>query len=259
MPTFILLSLFGVAFLRFGRFEISAFLAGATFFIAIATFNFVDGRFYMPILFLLIPLAILPVEWATREGFKSRSLVFRVAVLALFVLSCVGYPSQSGFKPLKGRFQARDAFVYPGQHGKSRSYTAQSEFGRTFYNKPGIVLSDIDPAYLNALLPKRFVAAPIDDNHSYCFSQVWHYGKAEAVQLVQNSLDHAIPVYALLVPSKEVDQTIKRLPVIPGYNWKLSDRPDTKALVMTLTKDATAATSHSAERPKPGDHSDVLY
>ena len=34
---------------------------------------------------------------------------------------------------------------------------------RIFQDAPGIVLSDIDPSYLNALLPKPFVAAPIDD------------------------------------------------------------------------------------------------
>lgn len=245
VPAFVLLSLVGLAFLQFGRFEISALLAGTVFFIAIATFNFVDGRFYMPILFLLVPLAVLPLEWATRESFKSRYLFSRFAVLALFVLSCLGYPSQSGFKPRNGRFQAWDAFVFPGQHGKSRCYNAQKEFGRTFKDEPGIVLSDIDPAYLNALLPKRFVAAPIDGNHSYCFSQLWHYGKAEALQLVKSSLDRAIPVYALLLPSKDVDKCVERLPLIQGYGWKRSEKSDTKALVMTLTKDATASTLDS--------------
>jgi len=248
VPTFVLLSLIGLAFLQFGRFEMSALLAGTVFFITIATFYFVDGRFYMPILLLLVPLAVLPAEWATRGRFKRRYLFLRVAVLALFVLSCLGYPSQSGFPPMKGRFQAWDACVFPGQHGKSRCYNAQQEFARTFRDEPGIVLSDIDPAYLNALLPKSFVAAPIDGNHSYCFSQLWHYRKAEAVQLVQSSLDRAIPVYALLLPSKDSDQEIKRLPLIQGYSWKRSEKSDTKALVMTLTKDATAPTLESGSR-----------
>ena len=94
-------------------------------------------------------------------------------------------------------------------------YDAQKEFARTFKDAPGIVLSDVDPAYLNALLPKPFVAAPIDDHHNYCCSRLWHYGKAEAVQLVQMALDHATPVYALLLPSRDVDQDVKRLPVDP--------------------------------------------
>ncbi len=249
VPAFVLLSVVGLAFLQFGRFEISALLAGTVFFVATATFRFVDGRFYLPILFLLVALAVLPAEWAIREGFRSRYLFLGVGVLVLFVLSCVGYPSRSGFKPTNtGRSQAWDALKYGSEHGKSILYDAQKKFARTFKDEPGIVLSDIDPAYLNTLLPKRFVAAPVDGRHPYCFSRLWHYGKAEAVQLAQSGLDHAIPVYALFLPSRDINQDLKRLPLIQGYSWKLSKKSDTRAVVMTLTKDAAAPTLDSASR-----------
>ena len=103
-----------------------------------------------------------------------------VGVLAVFLLSCIGYPSQSGFKPKSGRSQAWDALHYASGNGKSVRYEAQKEFVRIFRDAPGIVLSDIDPPYLNALLPKPFVAAPIDDHHYYCYSPLWHYGKARS-------------------------------------------------------------------------------
>src|SRR6266576_2469887 len=164
VPTFVLLSVVGLAFVQFRRFEISALLAGTVFLVATATYRFVDGRFYMPILFLLVALAVLPAEWAIRESFKSRYLFLGVAVLALFVLSCVGYPSQSGFKPKSGRSQAWDALKYGSERGESLQYEAQKKFARTFKDAPGIVLSDVEPPYLNALLPKPFVAAPIDAN-----------------------------------------------------------------------------------------------
>jgi hypothetical protein len=248
VPTFVFLSVVGLAFLQFKRFEISALLAGTVFFIATATFNFVDGRFYMPILFLLVPLAVLPAEWAIRGSFNSRHSFLGVAVLALFVLSCLGYPSQSGFKPRNGRFQAWDALKYGNERGKSPRYDAQRKFARTFKDEPGIVLSDIDPAYLNALLPNRFVAAPVDGSHSYCYSRLWHYGKAEAVQLVQNGLGHATPVYALLLPSKGVDQGVERLPLIQGYSWKRSEKSRTRPVIMTLAKDVAAPTAGSVSR-----------
>ena len=119
---------------------------------------------------------------------------------------------------------------------------------RVFRDAPGIVLSDIDPPYLNALLPKPFVAAPIDGNHNYSYSRLWHYGKPEAVQLVANGLDRATPVYALLLPSKDVDQDIKRLPLIQGYSWKRSEKSNVRAVIMTLTKDAAASTLEPAFR-----------
>jgi hypothetical protein len=248
VPAFALLSVAGLAFLQFRRFEISALLAGTVFFVATATFRFVDGRFYLPILFLLVPLAVLPAEWAIRESFRSRYLFLGVAVLALFVLSCVGYPSRSGFKPQTGRSQAWDALKYASAHGKSIQYDAQKKFARRFKDEPGIVLSDIDPAYLNALLPKPFVAAPIDNHHYYCYSRLWHYGKVEAIRLVQSGLDHATPVYALLVPLIDDDQDVQRLPSIQGYSWRRSKKSDTRAVVMTLKKDAAAPTLDSASR-----------
>jgi hypothetical protein len=250
VPTFVLLSVVGLAFLQFRRFEISALLAGTVFFIATATFSFVDGRFYMPILFLLVALAVLPAEWAIRGSFKSRYSFLGVAVLALFVLSCVGYPSQSGFKPKTGRSQAWDALKYGSERGKSPRYEAQKKFARTFKDEPGIVLSDIDPAYLNALLPKRFVAAPVDGSHSYCYSRHWHYGSAEAVQLVHIGISHNDPVYALLVSSRSPDTGVERLPSIDGYKWKRNGNSDAEAVVMILTRNPAAATSRPVSQSR---------
>ena len=220
---------------------------------ATVTYTYVEGRFYIPLFLLLVPLAVLPPEWAASQAFKGRFSIWSVGVLAVFLLSCIGYPSQSGFKPKSNRSQAWDALHYQHRKGKSRWYEAQKEFARTFKDEPGIVLSDIDPAYLNALLPKPFVAAPIDGNHDYSYSRIWHYGKPEAVQLVANALGRATPVYALLLPSKDVDQDIKRLPVIQGYSWKRSNRTNTAAVIMTLTKDAAALTSEPAFAQWSGD------
>jgi hypothetical protein len=232
------------------RFEISAFLAGIVYFVATVTFTFVDGRFYIPILFLLVGLAVLPAEWAVSEALKMRFSISGVGVLAVFLFSLIGYPSQSGFRPKSGRSQAWDTLHYGNDNGKSPRYKAQKEFIRAFRDAPGIVLSDVDAAYLNALLPKPFVAAPLDANHNYCYSRLWHYGKAEAVQLVQNGVDHATPAYALLLPSKDVDQDVKRLPLIQGYSWKRSETSNTRAVIMTLTKDAAAPTLNSLSRPE---------
>jgi hypothetical protein len=237
VPAFIFLSALGLVFVRLRRFEIAALLAGISYCVATITYPFVDGRFYIPIVFLFVGLAVLPAEWALNEALKMRFPVLGFAALAAFLLSCIGYPSQSGFKPKGGRSQAWDALHYANGNGKSLRYDAQKEFIHIFQEAPGIVLSDIDAPYLNALFPKPFVAAPIDGTHYYSYSRRWHYGKAEAAQLVANGLDRATPVYALLLPSKDVAQDIKRLPLIQGYSWKRSEKSNTKAVIMTLTKD----------------------
>ena len=249
VPTFVLLSVVGLAFVQFRRFEISALLAGTVFFVATTTYRFVDARFYLPILFLLVALAVLPAEWAVGEALKMRFSISTLGVLMIFLLTCIGYPSQSDFEPKRNRSQAWDAFHYANGKGASPRYEAQKEFLSTFRHAPGIVLSNIEPPYLNALLPKPFVAAPIDDHHNYCFSQLWHYGKVEAIRLVQSGLDHATPVYALLVPSIDDDEDVQRLPSIQSYSWKRSNKSGAKAVVMTLTKDTAAPTLDSAARP----------
>ena len=105
MPAFILLSALGLAFVRVQRFEISAFLAGIVYFVATVTYGSpniagtVDGRFYMPIFFLLVALAVLPADWAVAQALKGCFSIWSVGVLAVFLFSSIGYPSQSGFKP----------------------------------------------------------------------------------------------------------------------------------------------------------------
>jgi hypothetical protein len=244
VPAFVFLSALGVAFIRVRRFELSALLAASVYFVAIVTYTYVDGRFYIPILFLLAALAVLPAEWAAGQALKGRFSIWTVGALVVFLLSCIGYPSQSGFEPKKGRSQAWDALHYVNGNGKSLWYEAQKEFIRTFRDAPGIVLSDIDPPYLNVLLPKPFAAAPIDDRHDYSYSQFWHYGKVEALRLVQSSLDQATPVYALLLPSNKDD--LQRLPSIEGCTWKRSKRFNSGVVIMTLTKDASPLTLNFA-------------
>jgi len=248
VPAFIFLSALGVAFIRVRRFEISALLAASAYFVAIVTYKYVESRFYIPIFFLLVALAVLPAEWAVGQALKGRFSLWSIGALAVFLLTCIGYPSQSGFKPMGGRSQAWDDLHYANSNGKSLWYEAQKEFSRFFRHNPGIVLSDIDPVYLNVLLPKPFVAAPIDDHHNYCYSRLWHYGKAEALRLVQNGLDHATPVYALLPPSNNDDRNVQRLPSIRGYTWKRSKKFNSRAVVMTLTTDAAAPTLDSISR-----------
>ena len=89
--------------------------------IATLTYAFVDGRFYLPIFFLLISVAVLPAEWAVLKALKLRFSVSAVGVLTIFLLTCIGYPSQSGFKPKRNRFQAGDALQYANSNGRSPS------------------------------------------------------------------------------------------------------------------------------------------
>jgi hypothetical protein len=240
VPAFVPLALLGLLFVRVNRFTLSAFAGAGTYFIATLTYTFVDGRFYLPLFFLLIPLAILPAEWAISNALRLRFSFSAVAALTLLLLTWLGYPSETGYKPKKGRSQMFDALEYPNGRRTSPYYEAQKQLAFFFRDAPGVVLSDIEAPYLNVLLPRSFAAAPIDEKHNYAFSHVWHYGRPEAFQLAAAAFKRGVPVYALFVPSGHLDQDIERLPTAKGFSWNRSDHSNRKAVILILTLDTAA-------------------
>ena len=119
VPAFICLSALGLPFVRMTRFEVSAFLAGTAYFIATLTYAFVDGE--------VLPAYLFPPGCARRfacrvgcvEGSQAALSLSTVGVLTIFLLTCIGYPSQSGFRPKRNRSQAWDALHYANSKGRS--------------------------------------------------------------------------------------------------------------------------------------------
>lgn len=219
-PAFVLLILAGFFFIRVSRPFASIFLAGLAFFILTAIFRHRDGRYYLQLLIVLVAVAVLPVTWAARNLFVKKGVVAAVGIFVLFAAACFGYPSRSGFKTIKtDRFQAWDALHFHTRIPQSPWFVTQKQFVEIWRREPGFVLSDIDPVYLNALLPKPFIAAPIDEKHRRRFSPVWRYDRAKAAGLVKRSLNQLLPVYALFGSRKEMDEKTPRLPQLEGYHW----------------------------------------
>src|SRR6266540_5319828 len=183
VPAFILLTCAGLFFIRFDRFVICAFLAWLAFLAVILTHNYrlVDARYYLPLLILSIALAVLPATWAAKNLVTGRRIIIALPIFVLFAAACLGFPSRSGYKTQSiGRCQAWDALHFTTPMRQSVQFIAQKEFAKRLRRQPGIVLSDIDPVYLNALLPGAFVAAPVDGQHNYKWSYAWHYDQAQA-------------------------------------------------------------------------------
>src|SRR6266540_57900 len=238
VPAFILLTCAGLFFIRFDRFVICAFLAWLAFLAVILSHNYrlVDARYYLPLLILSIAIAVLPVTWAAKNLFTGRRIVIGLAIFFLFASACLGYPSRSGHNT-RGvdRSQAWDALHFGGPPRTSPQFAAQKDFARLLERQPGIVLSDIDPVYLNALFPRSFVAAPIDGNHHYKWSYTWRYDRSQALVLVQHGLQQSLPVYALFVSQEEAATKESRLPNVAGYEWRFVDNGQGNAAILKLT------------------------
>src|ERR1700730_202270 len=245
VPAFILLACAGLFFIRVSRFVGCAFFAGLSFFAAAVSYKFsgIDVRFYLPLLVLLVAVAALPVTWAAKNLVAGKRFIAAVAIFVLFAMACLGYPSRSG--QIAGvaeqqldletdRSQVWDALHYTPPR-RTSEFVAQKRFVELFGNQPGIVLSDIDPAYLNALLPDPFVAAPLDGKQYVGFSKIFHYDRPQAMALVKRGLDQSLPIYALFVSEEEMNENASRLPDLDGYEWVAAGNSTTDAVVLKLT------------------------
>jgi len=212
--------------------------------------EWVDGRYYLPLLILLVAVAVLPVMWAVENLFVARRAVPSLGIFVLFATACLGYPSRSlsnipqavgfGSQTERNRFQAWDALHFPNQPSQSPWLTAQKHFLTTFGRQPGIILTDINPLFLNALLPDPFVAAPLDGERyvrfrNAGFRNVPTYDRAQALALVKHGLDQSRPVYALFVSQNEMDEKARRLPQIDGYEWVVAENLPAEAVVLKLS------------------------
>lgn len=241
VPAFILLVCTGFVFIRFNRFFICALLAALSSFAALLSYKFgADNRFYLPLLMLLVAVAVLPLRWAARNLFAKRRIIGSLAVFVLLAAACLGFPSRSGYNTRDiYRSQAWDAIHFPNPPSQPTQFVVQGRFAKLLRQQPGIVLSDIDPVYLNALLPDSFVAAPIDGNHRYHRNDSWHYERPQALALVEHGLDQSLPIYALFVSVDEMIAKRSRLPAIPGYEWYLLNKSLTEPAILRLAPVAT--------------------
>jgi len=238
VPAFILLATTGLFFIRVDRFAVCGFLASLSFLAVILSHHYrlVDARFYLPLFILVVAMAVLPVTWAAQNILAGKRIVTALIVLVLFAGACLGYPSRSGYNTRDiDRSQAWDALHFVTPPSQSIEFVAQKDFARRLGRQPGIVLSDIDPVYLNALLPRSFVAAPIDGKHHYKWSYLWRYDRPQALALVERGLEQSLPVYALFVSQDQMTAQQSRLPNVPGYEWQILNDSNDKVAILKLT------------------------
>jgi hypothetical protein len=251
VPAFVVLVCTGLFFIRLSWFVGCVFLAGLTSFAVTLSYLFGrDGRFYLPLLILLVAVAVLPVTWAAKNLVARKQILAALAVFILLAAACLGYPSRSGYNTHGiNRSQAWDALHFTTPPRQSIQFVAQRQFARVLKRQPGILLSDIDPVYLNALLPRSFVAAPIDGQHHYKWSYTWRYDRPQALALVEHGLQQSLPVYALFVSQTDAATNQSRLPDVPGYEWRILNNGDDKAAILKLTPVGSDKTGPPTSQP----------
>jgi len=236
VPAFLLLTCTGLLFVPRNWFVRCAFLSGLGYSGATLCFLFSqEPRLYLPILILLVAVAALPVTWAAKNLFTGKGTIIAMILLILFAGACLGYPSRSGFNTSGiNRSQAWDAVHFSSRPRNSKWFIAQRYFLEVFGREPGIVLSDIDPVYLNAFLPDWIVAAPLDEKHRYGYSRIWRYARPQALALVKRGLDQGHAGYALFVSQKDMAENKARLPALDDYEWAPAETSARDVVILRL-------------------------
>jgi hypothetical protein len=237
VPAFILLACVGVFFIQLNRFVICAFAAALSFLVlTMSYFSGVYLGYYLPLLILLVAVAVLPVTWAAENLAVPKRTIASLAIFVLFAAACLGYPSRSGDTRRKpDRLQSWEALHFSPRTRRSAEFNAQRRFVESVGRTGGIVFSDISPVYLNALFPPGFVAAPFDEKRYVQFRHIVHYDHAEAAALAERGLHQSMPVYALFVSRKELDEKRSRLPNVSGYHWVPVENNSDEAVILRLT------------------------
>ena len=237
VAAFILLACVGVFFIRLNKFVFCAFLAGLSFFaLTMSLFPVMYLGYYLPLLMLLVALAVLPVTWAVENLVLPKRTIASLAIFVLFAAAALGYPSRSADPRLKAdRLQSWEALHFSTRPRQSAEFIAQRRFIESVGQAGGLVFSDINPVYLNALFPSGFVAAPLDGKRFVPWRHVVHYDDAQAVTLAELSLHRSIPVYALFISAKEFDEKASRLPNVPAYRWVPAEDTTNAAVILRLT------------------------
>ena len=232
-PSFLLLALVGCAFVKEWKFALCAGLAGGCVLAQTLFFYYADGRMFLPLFALLTPLATLSIAWAAH-AISRKSYLFSVPLLVLFLLAIVGFPSQSGYPQKAWRSQFADSLrrIPLDKPRFAPNFAAARELVAQAAAEPGVVLTPINPVFLNAILPAGFSAAPLDGEHLYSASRSWTYGPAEARRLVRQSLADGRPVYALFPAGQDGDRL--RLPNLSGYRWNSVTSAARHAVVLRL-------------------------
>ncbi len=236
VPAFVLLSCAGLILIRLSWFVYCGFLSGLSSLATTLCYLFgTDGRLYLPPLILVVAIAVLPITWAANNLLAGKRIIMGLSLVVLFAAACLGYPSRSGYNTHgSNRLQAWDALHFTTPFRQSIEFVAQRNFAKLLSRQPGIVLSDIDPVYLNALLGPSFVAAPIDGKHHYKWSDTWHYHRPQATALVEHGLQQSLPVYALFTSQDEAATNQSRLPKVVGWEWRTLNNTQHSPTILTL-------------------------
>lgn len=201
--------------------------------------------FYSPDARLLLPLAVLaaPVAAAGTVGLWRRQRTVAGAAALIATAAVAGWPA-TGDRP-----ETLD-LLRPPPRSPSTAHLLTHKLQRLHSAEEKLVLTDLPPPYVHAILPPGPLVAPLLDDHNFRYNpRVFTFGDPERRRMVADALAAGRPVWAL-THARDILAIDEDCPPPTGYAWEIVAREGRRGgiarLVAALPPDALSR--HSPAR-----------
>lgn len=200
--------------------------AAAVYLAAMTAYFFSDARLLFPLFVLAAPVVATACValWRSRTALRRAAAVVFTAVI---VAAVVGWPPPAvggAREPNRSGWSETLSFVAPGPSEPGAAYRLTRQLGRIRDAAPRLVLTDVTPPYVHALMPSGTWVAPLGDDHLFRFNpEVFVFGAAERAHLMARALEEGRTVWAL-EHRGDVRDIGSTVPPPPGFVWELVTR-----------------------------------
>ena len=214
-PAFPLLVLLSLWLLRRHPRLLLFAMAGFGYQLATMFYFFKDARLAFPIMVLAVLLIARALGNLSQRGDGApRWRGFKIALaLPLVLATVIGWPaSGGGFETL--------TLLQNGRAPLPASVT-MDDFLQLEIPPPGLVLTDMAPPYVHALLPEGTIVAPLNHDHLYRHNpDVFLYQNRQRGQLLQDALTAEQDVW-VLVGHRDIFSLAEVLAPPEGLAWEV--------------------------------------
>lgn len=211
-------------------------LAGLAYGGLMLWFATVDGRMMFSALALSVP--VISLAWV--EHWRSRGWIARSLLVLVVAAAVLGWPSgRGGFASFE---------LLSPRHGEQGilPYRVMSSFLRSSPSEHLLVLTDMAPPYVHALLPAGAHVAPLFDHHLYRFSpDNFKFEGEQRAELVHRAVRDDREVW-IVTTSADVAQLAKYWRAPNGYAWEVVASQHSYAGIARLVRREAGATPASA-------------
>lgn len=241
-PALIVLICISLAFYPTDRRRVFLMVAVGCFAVAVMAFRGVTSRHLVSIAILAIAPICAVVERFFERGIKGKSVILRFLFPPILVATLLGWPSQARSKGKLTTFESLELLKMTHIEDTPHRYDVVSAFRNRFDDGDALVVSPIDPAYVNNMLLSTSICVPQGWDHGYGFGENFAFGKEDADAAILAARANEQRIFYLV--SRRIDTTeISSIVLTPnGRQWRELPVPATRGSIYEMVEQTLEGT-----------------